>query len=200
MTITGCIVPGIWSMTNRIFCHFGPFFCPFTLLATQKIKIFKNEKNAWRYYHFMHKIKNVNHMMYGSRNMKRDRQNFLSFWTISSPFTCLTTPKNQNFEKLKKNLGDIIILHKKKNQKRQQQHLEISSFYNSVPKIMIICYTVPEIWCVTDVIIFHFGPFLPFYPANSPKNQNFKKMKNTSGDNIILHKCTKNYDQMMYGS
>ena len=25
-------------------------------------------------------------------------------------------------------------------------------------KIMIICYTVPEIWCVIDVIvIFHFG-------------------------------------------
>ena len=28
---------------------------------------------------------------------------------------------------------------------------------------MIICYTVPDIWCVMDVIIFHFGYFLPFY-------------------------------------
>ena len=36
-------------------------------------------------------------------------------------------PKNQDFKKMKK------------------KHLEISSFYNSVPKIMIICYTVPEI-------------------------------------------------------
>ena len=28
---------------------------------------------------------------------------------------------------------------------------------------MIICYTVPEIWRVTDVIfIFHFGIFFPF--------------------------------------
>ena len=41
--------------------------------------------------------------------------------------------------------------------------------------------------------------FLPFYPPNSPKNQNFEKMKKMPGD-IILHKCTKNYDQMMYGS
>ena len=34
------------------------------------------------------------------------------------------------------------------------------SFYTSVPKIMIICYTVPEIWHVTEVIIiFHFRLF-----------------------------------------
>ena len=43
--------------------------------------------------------------------------------------------------------------------------LEVSSFYNSVPKIMIICYTVPEIQHVTDVIaIFHFGPFFTLLP------------------------------------
>ena len=41
-----------------------------------------------------------------------------------------------------------------------KKHLEISSFYTSAPKIMIICYTVPEIWCVVDVILFfHFGLF-----------------------------------------
>ena len=38
------------------------------------------------------------------------------------------------------------------------KRLEIS-FYTSAPKIMIICYTVSEIWCVTGVIIFHFGLF-----------------------------------------
>ena len=41
---------------------------------------------------------------------------------------------------------------------------------------MIICYTVLEIWHVTNVlVVFHFGHFLPFYPPNSPKNKNFKK-------------------------
>ena len=41
---------------------------------------------------------------------------------------------------------------------------------------MVICYTVPEIWRVTDVIvIFHFGLFFALLPPNSPKNQNFKK-------------------------
>ena len=35
-------------------------------------------------------------------------------------------------------------------------------FFTSVTKIMIIRYTVPEIWCVADVIvIFHVGLFLP---------------------------------------
>ena len=33
-----------------------------------------------------------------------------------------------------------------------------------------------------------------FLPPNSPKNQNFLKMKETPGDIIILHMCTKHYE------
>ena len=33
---------------------------------------------------------------------------------------------------------------------------------------------------------------LPFYPHNSPKNENFKKMKRAPGD-ITSHMCTKNH-------
>ena len=40
--------------------------------------------------------------------------------------------------------------------------------------------------------------FLPFYPPNSPKNENFKKMTTKPGDIIILHKCTKNHEHMLY--
>ena len=78
--------------------------------------------------------------------------------------------------------------------------LEISSFYTNVP-IITICYTVPKmIWRMTYVIgIFHFGYFLSLYHPSSLKNQNFLKMKKTPGD-IILHTCTKIYDQMMYCS
>ena len=36
-----------------------------------------------------------------------------------------------------------------------------------------------------------------FCPFNSPKNQNFEKIKKTPGDITILHKCTKNYDQII---
>ena len=57
------------------------------------------------------------------------------------------TQKNENFKKIKKNPRDIIILHK------------------SIPKLMNICYTVPEICCVMDIIvIFHFGLFFPLLP------------------------------------
>ena len=44
---------------------------------------------------------------------------------------------------------------------------------------------------MTDVIvIFPFGLFLPFYPPNSLKNENFKKkkMQKQPGDIIILPK------------
>ena len=43
---------------------------------------------------------------------------------------------------------------------------------------MIICYTVPETWRVTDVIvIFQFGLFFAILPPTSSKSQNLKKMK-----------------------
>ena len=42
--------------------------------------------------------------------------------------------------------------------------------------------------------------FCPFYPPNNPKNENFAKMKNAPGDIIILHMCTINDNDMMYGS
>ena len=82
---------------------------------------------------------------------------FLSFWTTFCPFTPLTTQK-------------IKILKKWKNR------LEISSFYTSVPKIMIIFYTVPELWHVTDVICFSFWAiFCPFTPQKSKFSKNEKK-------------------------
>ena len=42
--------------------------------------------------------------------------------------------------------------------------------------------------------------FLHFYAFNNTKNQNFDKLKKTPGDIIILHKCIKNHDHMLYFS
>ena len=45
------------------------------------------------------------------------------------------------------------------------------------------------------------GHFLPFYSSpKTLKNQNFEKMKKIAGDITILHMCTKNHNQMRYGS
>ena len=54
----------------------------------------------------------------------------------------------------------------------------MSSFYTSVPKFMIICYTVSEIWCMTNVIvIFHFELFFALLPVPPPSAQQPEKYK-----------------------
>ena len=82
---------------------------------------------------------------------------YFSFWAIFCPFTSLTAQK-------------IKISKKWKNIS------EMSSIYTSLPKIMIICYTVREIWRVTDVtIIFHLGLFFVLSPPSQSKKWKFKK-------------------------
>ena len=58
---------------------------------------------------------------------------------------------------------------------------------------------VPEIWSMTEffVILSH---FCPFTPLEFCKINILKKMKKKPGDIIILHMCTLNYNQIIYGS
>ena len=57
--------------------------------------------------------KNHDHMLYCSCDMVHDGCNcYFSLWAIFCPFTLLNSPKNENFKKMKKPHGDIIILHK----------------------------------------------------------------------------------------
>ena len=83
-------------------------------------------------------------------------------------------------------------------QQQQKQPRDIIILHKSVPKIMIICYTLLEIYGVwrMKLLFFILGYFLPFYRPNSPKNQNFqqKKDKQEKTPGNILHMCTKNYD------
>ena len=152
--IIWCMVPEISSMTDKIFCHFGQYFAYLPPLKPEKSKIWRNEKNAWRYYHVIQEYQKSDNMLYCSWDMARDRCNsYFSFWTIFCSFTPLTPWKIKISKKWKK-------------------QLEMLSSYTSLPKIMIICYAVPEIWCMKDVIIFHFGPFFVLLPPNSPKNKN----------------------------
>ena len=55
-----------------------------------------------------------------------------------------------------------------------------------------------EAWQIIFFVIL--DCFLPCYPPNNPKSQNFEKLKKTPGDIIILQKCTKNHDPILYCS
>ena len=99
-------------------------FLPFQPLTTQKIKILKLEKIPEDIINLHICNINDNNMMYGSWDKKHKEQNFCHF----GPFFALLPPTTRKIKILK----------------NRKKHLEISSFYTSVSKIMIICYTVPE--------------------------------------------------------
>ena len=144
---------------DRIFCHYGPFFALLLPYGPKKSKILKNWKKLPGDIIILQKCtKNHDHMLYCSVDIAHNRFNcYFSFQAFFLPLYLPNSPKNQNLEKWKK-------------------ILEISPFYNSVSKIMVICYTVPEILCVADVILY-FGPFFallpPFCPFNCTKNKKF---------------------------
>ena len=147
--------------------HFLPFYLPPPLMIPN-IKILKKTKKRLEILSFYTDTCTINadHMIYGSWNIRCNRQKFLTFWAIFCPFSSLTTWEIKILT-LKKTPRDIIILH--------------------------ICTTiwcmVPEIWNVTDITFCHSGLFFyPFTPPPSPpssppmdpENQNFQKNgKNT---------------------
>ena len=104
ISITWCTVPVIRSETGRIFVILG-YFLPFQPPDNLEIKILKlknrkKKKKTFRDIIMIHIcIINDNHMMYGSWDMERHRQNFLSFWTSFCPFIPLWTQKIQILEK-----------------------------------------------------------------------------------------------------
>ena len=94
---------------TEIFAISGHFFFPLSApWHPEKSKFYHWEKTPGDIIILLMCTKNDNHMMYGSWDIERNRQNFLSFWTILCPFT----QKIKILKKMKKILGDITILHK----------------------------------------------------------------------------------------
>ena len=107
----------------------------------------------------------------------------LLFWTVFCPFTTLTTQKIKILKKWKKNTG------------RYYHFPYVYQKWQSYD-VWFLRYRAQQ--TKSFVILDH---FLPFYPINNLKNQNFEKMKKKMpGDIIILHKCTINNNHIMYGS
>ena len=110
------------------------------------------------------------------------------FFVIMGPFSPFDPPhnwKNQNFEKMKKTPGNIIILHSCTTNSR---HMMYGSW---------------DIKCDWHNFLLFWAIFLPFYPApaNNAENLNFEKIKKASRGIIALYISTINKkNQMMYDS
>ena len=152
-------------------------FLPFYPLTTPKIKILKNWKKHLNMLSFYTSAPQMT-IIWCMVPEICDGQNFLSFWTVFCPSTPLTTWKIKIFKNWKK-----------KNKKKTHRDI-----------IILHMCTINDVWFLRYwaqqtgffVILDH---FLPFYPPNNSKYQNFEKILKTLGD-IILHMCTKNHDDM----
>ena len=104
------------SQTDKKFLSFWAIFCPFTSptndIEYQNFERKKKRKKCLEilfFYTYMCTI-NEDHMIYGSCNIRCNRQTFSTFWAIFCPFSPLTTWKIKVLT-LKKTPGDIILLH-----------------------------------------------------------------------------------------
>ena len=169
MTAIWCMVPQIWSATDRIFCYFGPLL-PFYPHPQQpkKWKILKKWKKHLEIlslYTCVPKMKIIWCMIPEIWSMWQTE--FLVILDCFLPFYPYNNPKNQNFEKLKKIHGYIIILYKCT---KHHDHCSLDMACNKFN-----CYF--SFWAV-------------FYPFTSPTARKIKILKKwrkkRPGDIIIL--------------
>ena len=194
------------------------------ILKNQKNQTFEKMKTFAGDIIILHMCtKNHNHMRYSSWDTKWD-----GIFCHFGPYFAFLTPsppkpnnlQNQNLKKNEKNIYrchhfklvlqkntiiwfmltqiwssciDIIFLSfqvifcffvplltpKIKIWKKCKKYQNILSFYTCVPLINIIWCMVPEIW-------------------SSPWKMRISKMKKNPGEIILLHKCTKNHDHLLY--
>ena len=141
---------GSWDTEwDGIFCHFEPLFALLPPANPENQILKKWKKPLSSSYPCVPKMKIIWCMVLEIWSMT---EFFCHFGPLFALFTPLTIQK-------------IKIL------KKWQKHLEIPLFYISIPKTLIIRYAVPEIWCMTGVVVtFHLGLFFALLPPNNPKN------------------------------
>ena len=130
----------VWFNRENYFVILANFLSFYPLTA-QKMKILKMKKNPGDII-ILHKCtKSHDHPLYCSGDVAWDGCNcYFSFWAIFCPFNHLTNWKKKLSKKNKKKNNN-----NNNNDNNNNNNLEIS-FYTSVPKIMVICYTGPEIY------------------------------------------------------
>ena len=170
--------------------HFLPFYPP----NSPKNQTFKKKKNTSRDHQFTYVLQKL--WSDGVWFLRYGAWQIWLFFILDHfcPFNPLTTVQK------------IKIL------KKWKTFFEILSFYICVPIIMVRWCMVPEIWCMTDLIVVsHFGLIFTFLlpppPTPSPppliaqKINTLKKWKNTWRYHhfTYVNHISFVYDQMIYG-
>ena len=122
-------------------------------------------------------------MMYDSWDMECETEffhildHFWSFYPLTPlPPPRLNNPKNQNFEKMRKVPRKKCTIN--------GNHMIYGSW---------------DINCNRQIFLSSWAIFCHFTPLTAQKRR-FQKIKKAAGDIIILHKCTKNHDHILYCS
>ena len=175
-TIIWGMVPNIRIETDMFFCHFGPtpFYSP-PPTTTRKIKILRKWKREYGDVFILHTcvLKITSYVWCMLPETWSVTDTFLSFLGIFYLFIPLTTWK-------------IKIL--KKWKKAWRYHHFTLVYHNwQLCDVWFSRYGARQTKCF--IILEYFFAL----PPKNPENQNFEK-------NEILHKCTINYNHMMYGS
>ena len=179
------------SETDRIFCHFGPFLSFYhhthplpshPMLNDPENQNFEEKKMKKMlgdiillYIHVYHKWRSYDIWFLKYKVWQTEIFVILGHFL---PFLPPANPESQNF-KIEKNTWRYYHF----------THLHHKSWSYDVRFLRY------EAWQTEFFVIL--DNFLPSYPHNNPKNQNFEKLKNMPGDINILHKCTKNHDHML---
>ena len=103
---------------------------------------------------------NEDHIMYGSWDIRHNKQSFLSFWVIFCLLTLLTTWKIKDLKKWKKMSEDIIILHL---HTTNDDHMTYGSWITECNRQNVLSF-----WTIFD----------PFNPLTTQKIKTLKKWKN----------------------
>ena len=151
-----------------IFCSFNPPLPPPT--QPRKSNFWKNQKIAWRYYHFIHVYHEWQSWWTTPEIWSATDRIFCHFFLPFLHFYPLTIRKI----KMRKTPGDISILQMCT---INDNHMVYGSWDMEPDGQNVL-------------------PFWTIFALLPLKNQNFENTKKTPGD-IILQKCTKYHDHML---
>ena len=172
-----------WSTTNKMFCYSGLFFALLPPYGPIKLVFWKNENELEDFTNLYHKWQSYDVWLlrYGAQRTKFFviLDCFLLFYTTPPPSN---NPNNQNFVKMKKAPGGIIILHRCS---KNENNMINGSWDTEHDRQNFLSF-----WTT----------FCLFTQSINPKNGIFEKMRKSLEDIITLYTCTRNKNRTMYDS